>query len=81
MIIEAIPRFSLIWFQIFLAGVSTLAIYSFLYRENQFYRFFEHLFIGIATGYIIVATINQFLWPQVLKPLLGADRIAFLTAR
>lgn len=77
MIPEVIPRFSLEWFQLFLAGVSTLAIYSFLYRENQFYRFFEHLFIGIATGYVIVATVNQFLWPQVLKPLFGLDRISF----
>jgi hypothetical protein len=54
-------------------GVCVLAIYSFLYRENPFYRFFEHLFIGIATGYGLVETITNFVWPDWLKPTLGYD--------
>jgi hypothetical protein len=70
-------RFSLEWWQIFLAGISTLAIYTFLYKENPIYRFYEHLFIGIATGYGIVYLISSFLWPRVLKPLLGYDRVFF----
>lgn len=73
-----IPEYwSLPWWEVVLAGVSTLAIYSFLYRENSFYRFFEHLFIGIATAYGIVATVRFFLWPELLKPMLGLDRIEF----
>lgn len=69
--------FSLAWWEIFIGGISTLAIYSFLYKENPFYRFFEHLFIGIATGITIMATIKEFFWPLILKPLLGIDRIMF----
>jgi hypothetical protein len=69
--------FSLDWWALLLAGISSLAIFSFLYRENPFYRFFEHLFIGIGTGYGIVATIRSFFWPLVLKPLLGLDLIRF----
>ncbi|MCB0358433.1 MAG: hypothetical protein KDD44_02325, partial [Bdellovibrionales bacterium] len=61
------------WWTIIIAGVSTLAIFSFLYRENAFYRFFEHLYIGIATGVGLMATVKTFLWPEVLKPLLGFD--------
>ena len=38
------------WWTIFIGGIATLAIYSFLIKENAFYRFFEHLFIGIATA-------------------------------
>lgn len=75
--IEEAATFSLSWWEILLAGVSTLAIFSFLYRENPFYRFFEHLYIGIATGYGIVATFRYFLWPNMLKPLFGLDRIEF----
>ena len=34
-----------------LGVLSTLAILSVVYRENPVYRFFEHLFIGVATGF------------------------------
>lgn len=54
-------------------GFCVLAIYSFLYKENPFYRFFEHLFIGVATGYGLVMTITLFVWPDWLKPTLGCD--------
>ncbi|MFN8390009.1 MAG: hypothetical protein U0136_06940 [Bdellovibrionota bacterium] len=69
--------YSIEWWQVLLAGVSTLAIFSFLYRENFFYRFFEHFFIGIATAYGIVFSIREFLWPKVFQPLLGLDRVLF----
>ena len=46
-----------------LAAICTLAIFSILYKENAVYRFFEHVFIGLATGYGITI-----LWTQVLKP-------------
>jgi len=45
------------------AGVlCTVGLYSVLYRENKFYRFFEHVFLGLAAGYAIVA-----LWSENLK--------------
>lgn len=69
-----IMTFSLEWWQIFVGGVCTLAIFSFLIKENPFYRLFEHFFIGIAVSWGIIATVREFLWPKVLKPLLGLDR-------
>ena len=65
------------WWQIFFAGLSTLAIFSFLIKENSFYRFFEHFYIGIATSYGIIETIRSFLLPKVLSPLFGYDIIVF----
>ncbi|MFH0939688.1 MAG: hypothetical protein V1899_10485 [Planctomycetota bacterium] len=59
---------------IILGGIATLAIYSFLVKENPFYRFFEHLYIGIATGFGIVFGIQRFLWPELFRPMLGYDR-------
>jgi len=56
-----------------LGGVGTLAIFSFLIKENAFYRFFEHLFIGIAAGFGIVVTIRDTLYPMILVPLFGLD--------
>ena len=65
------------WWEIFIGGISTFAIFSFLYKENPVYRFFEHFYIGIATAYGIMVTVREFLWPKVLLPLLGLDRPVF----
>jgi len=54
---------------ILLGGIGTLAIYSFLYKENRFYRLFEHIFIGVATGWLVVTTFRDFLFPKFLTPL------------
>jgi len=53
-------EFIIVW----LGALSTFAVYSILFNENKFYRFFEHLFLGAAAGlgvYII--------WSQVLRPM------------
>lgn len=45
------------------AGVlATIGLYSVLYKENKFYRFFEHMFLGLAAGWACVA-----LWTDTLK--------------
>lgn len=62
---------------IFVGGLSTIAIFSFLYRENRFYRFFEHLFIGIATGIGVAVSIKDFLWPKLLVPMFGLDIVTY----
>jgi hypothetical protein len=62
---------------ILLAGIGTLAIFSFLIKENALYRLFEHLFIGIAAGFGIVYTVKNFLWPQVFVPLFGLDIVRY----
>lgn len=64
-------------FTIIVAGVSTLAIFSFLIKENRFYRFFEHFYIGIAAGLGLVVPIKNYLWPQVLVPLFGLDIVRY----
>ncbi len=45
-----------------LGVIATIGLYSILYRETKFYRFFEHLFLGLAAGYSLVA-----LWKDTLK--------------
>jgi hypothetical protein len=54
-------------------GLGTLAIFSFLAKENRFYRFFEHLFIGIAAGLGPIVIIRDFFWPKVVEPMLGGN--------
>jgi hypothetical protein len=54
-------------------GICVIGIYSFLYKENAFYRFFEHLFIGVATGFGMVLLVSTFLWPDYIKVKFGFD--------
>jgi len=62
---------------ILVGGIATLAIFSFLIKENSFYRFFEHLYIGIAAGFGIILPIKNFLWPKILEPMMGMDIVQF----
>jgi hypothetical protein len=52
-----------------LGAACTLGIYSILYRENKVFRFFEHLFIGLGTGYTIAITWHDILGPRWWKPM------------
>ena len=54
------------------AALLTLCIFSFLYRDNPFYRFAEHLFVGVSVGYGIVLTIHQGFIPFAWKPIAQA---------
>lgn len=62
---------------ILVGGLGTLAIFSFLIKENPFYRLVEHLFIGISAGLGIVLPFKNFLWPEIFEPMLGFDRFQF----
>ena len=45
----------------------TLSIFSFLYKDNPFYKAAEHLFVGISAGYMAVL----YFWQQVQPNLFG----------
>ncbi len=47
-----------------IAGLLTLMMYSFLYKDNVFYKFGEHLYVGISVGYFVNIT-----WYNVMKPM------------
>ena len=58
---------------IWIAAAATLGIFSFLWKENPIYRFFEHLFMGLSLGWGIVLTWTRNLEPRWFKPLFGLD--------
>ena len=54
---------------VWIAAILTLAIFSFLYRENPFYRIAEHLYVGIANGYAVTFTWHRVLMPALITPV------------
>ena len=54
---------------IWIGALLTLSIYSFLYKDNPFYKFAEHLFVGVSAGYGVALTWHQLLVPYLVNPL------------
>jgi len=54
---------------VYLGAICTLALMSLIYRENAVYRFFEHIFIGLAAGFSIVALVKNILDPFLYQPV------------
>lgn len=67
---------------IWIAMLLTFFIYSFLYKDNPFYRFAEHLFLGMSVGYGIVLTIHQgfipFAWQPFWEAVTGESAAGFV---
>jgi hypothetical protein len=75
-VVAGTARFSLsrtvgTWFAAFL----TLAIFSFLYRDNPFYKIAESVFIGVSAAYwmvvgfwdVLVPNLFHKIWPAVIQ--------------
>lgn len=50
-------------------AILTLSIYSFLYKDNPFYKFAEHLVVGVSAGYYLVIYYFNFIHPNVFSPV------------
>ncbi len=61
-----------------IAALLTLCILSFLYRDNPFYKFAEHLFVGISAAYWAVYQYFNVLRPNLIRPLFGEGQFIFI---
>lgn len=61
-----------------IAGLLTLAILSFLYRDNPVYKFAEHLLVGISIGYVLVITWTSTLTDTMFEPLMAGGNYLLL---
>lgn len=55
---------------VWVAAILTFCIFSFLYKDNPFFKLAEHLFIGAAVGYSIAITWHQAVIPKIINPML-----------
>jgi len=59
------------FFGVTVAAFLTLSLYSFLYKDNLFYKLAEHIFAGISAGYYVGliwhSVIKQQLWSPLIK--------------
>lgn len=55
---------------IWTAGFLTLCVFSFLYGDNPFYKFAEHVYVGVSAGYWMVVIYWSTLYDNVFEPFL-----------
>src|SRR4030067_998158 len=70
------PVGDLIWTP--LAAFLTFCIFSFLYKDNPFYKFAEHLVVGVSAGYFAMLLVYEGLFPKVIVPIFQQGRLYYL---
>jgi hypothetical protein len=55
--------------EIWVGAFCTLAIFSFLYKDNPVFRFAESIFAGVSLGYYVGLTFGQTFMPNLIQPL------------
>ena len=63
---------------IWIAAGLTLCIYSFLYKDNPFYKFAEHLFVGVSAGFTIAITWHKVITRLIWSPMKDDGNFAVL---
>jgi hypothetical protein len=61
-----------------IAGILTLAIYTFLYKDNPIYRVAESWLIGLSIGYTLVIFWQTTLVDNLFNPLFGHGKLIMI---
>ncbi|MDF1544090.1 MAG: hypothetical protein P1R58_03190 [bacterium] len=57
-------------FEIWIIALSTLALFSFLYKDNPIYKLAEHIFAGLSAGYYVGLIWDTVIVQQLWDPML-----------
>jgi len=58
-------------FQIWLVAFLTLALFSFMYRDNPIYKVAEHIFAGLTAGYQVGLIWHTIILQRLWDPMIG----------
>ncbi|KPJ60721.1 MAG: hypothetical protein AMJ46_05575 [Latescibacteria bacterium DG_63] len=64
--------------ELWIAALLTFMIFSFLYKDNPFYKFAEHLFVGVSAAYWMVIGIWSTLMPNLVARLWPSSVSGFI---
>lgn len=63
---------------LWLAGFLTLCVFSFLLGDNPFYKFAEHVYVGVSAGYWMCVGYWGTIVPEIVDPLKAHNWSAFI---
>lgn len=55
---------------VIIAGFLTLMMFSFIFKDNPFFKFGEHLYLGIAVGYYVNIQWFNYMRPNLVEKIL-----------
>lgn len=58
---------------VWIAAALTLFLFSFLYKDNPFFKVAEHLFIGAGMGWYFQTVFYEIMIPKIWQPLNSGD--------
>jgi hypothetical protein len=68
--------------EVWIGALLTLMVFSFLWRDNPFYKFAEHVFVGVSAAFWMVMGFWTTLWPGLIVKLApSAARVVDPAAR
>jgi hypothetical protein len=73
--VESIP-IEIFW--TILAGLITLAILSFLYRDNPAYKLAEHIAVGVSVGFLVVTYYHNVFKPKLIDNVISRGQLDYL---
>ncbi|OYD17369.1 hypothetical protein CH330_00350 [candidate division WOR-3 bacterium JGI_Cruoil_03_51_56] len=63
---------------VWVGALLTLFVFSFLFGDNPFYKFAEHLYVGVSVGYMIAIYYWNFFKPDLIEPLFGRGELILI---
>ncbi|MEE9553904.1 MAG: hypothetical protein V3W18_06360 [candidate division Zixibacteria bacterium] len=60
--------------QIWIGAFITLSLFSFLYKDNPFYKLTEHVFAGLSAGYYVGLIWHAVIIQQMIDPMIDNGR-------
>ena len=63
---------------VWVSALFTIAIFSFLWRDNPFYKIAEHVFVGVANGLAVTFYWHNVLVPTLFDPLFRQGQLLFI---
>ena len=63
---------------LFCAAFLTLCVFSFLFGDNPFYKFAEHVYVGVSAGYWMCSIYWSTIHQEVYEPLMKQHWIALI---
>ncbi len=63
---------------LWISALLSLAIFSFLYKDNPFYKLAEHIFVGAANGYAVTFYWHNILVPSLFDPLFRQGKLLYI---
>lgn len=63
---------------LFCSAFLTLCVFSFLFGDNPFYKFAEHVYVGVSAGYWMCSIYWSTIYVEIYEPLTKQDWLALI---